>query len=31
MYEFAETETRFFIITELCKGGELYERIIDKN
>ena len=30
VYEFYEDETRFYIITEHCEGGELFERIINE-
>jgi len=28
MYEFFEDEKRYYIITEVCKGGELFDEII---
>jgi len=28
VYEFWEDESHFYIVTELCTGGELFERII---
>mmetsp|Transcript_35968 Transcript_35968/g.35579 ORF Transcript_35968/g.35579 Transcript_35968/m.35579 type:complete len:144 (-) Transcript_35968:889-1320(-) len=30
MYEFFQDEKRYYIITEICKGGELFDEIIDK-
>jgi calcium-dependent protein kinase len=30
MYEFFEDEKRYYIITEICKGGELFEEIISR-
>jgi len=28
MYEFFEDEKRYYIVTEICKGGELFDEII---
>lgn len=28
MYEYFEDEKRYYIVTELCKGGELFDEII---
>ena len=30
MYEFFEDEKRYYIVTELCAGGELYQEISSK-
>lgn len=30
MYEFFQDEKRYYIITELCKGGELFDEIISR-
>ena len=30
MFEFFQDEKRYYIITEICKGGELFEEIISK-
>ena len=30
IYEFFEDSNNFFIVTELCTGGELFERIVDQ-
>jgi calcium-dependent protein kinase len=30
MYEFFEDEKRYYIITEICKGGELFEEILSR-
>lgn len=30
MYEFFEDENRFYIVTELCSGGDLYSEINNK-
>lgn len=30
MYEFFEDEKRYYIVTELCGGGELYQEISRK-
>lgn len=30
MYEFLEDEKRFYIITEICKGGELFDEILER-
>jgi calcium-dependent protein kinase len=30
MYEFFEDKKRYYIITEICKGGELFEEIISR-
>lgn len=30
MYEFFEDEKRYYIVTELCSGGELYQEISSK-
>jgi calcium-dependent protein kinase len=30
LYEIYEDKQRFFVVTELCKGGELFDEIIDK-
>lgn len=29
VFEFAETPESFYIVTEYCKGGEMFDRIID--
>ena len=31
LYEFFEDEKNVYLITELCEGGELYEKIIEKD
>jgi calcium-dependent protein kinase len=28
MYEFFEDEKRYYIVQEICKGGELFDEII---
>ena len=30
MYEYFQDEKRYYLITEICKGGELFEEIISK-
>lgn len=30
MYEFFEDKTRFYIVTEMCTGGELFDTIIER-
>jgi len=30
MYEFFEDERRYYVITELCKGGELFEEMFKR-
>lgn len=30
MYEFFEDDKRFYIVTEICKGGELFDEIISR-
>ena len=30
MYEFFEDEKRYYLVTELCEGGELYQEISSK-
>ena len=30
MYEYLEDEKRFYIVTEICKGGELFDEIINR-
>jgi len=30
MYEFFEDDKRFFIVTEICKGGELFDELMDR-
>jgi calcium-dependent protein kinase len=30
MYEFFEDEKRYYIITEICKGGELFDEILNR-
>lgn len=30
MYEFFEDEKRYYIITEICKGGELFDEIVNR-
>jgi len=29
MYEFFEDDKRFFIVMEICKGGELFDEILE--
>ena len=31
LYEFFENDSTVWFITELCLGGELFDRIIDKS
>lgn len=31
MYEFLEDEKRIYIVTEICKGGELFDEILNKS
>ncbi len=28
MYEFFEDEKRYYIVTDICKGGELFDEIV---
>ena len=30
MYEFFEDEKRYYIVTDICKGGELFDEILKK-
>jgi len=30
MYEFFEDEKRFYLVTEICKGGELFDEILKR-
>ena len=30
MYEFFEDDKRYYIITDICKGGELFDEIVNK-
>lgn len=30
MYEFFEDDKRYYIVTDLCKGGELFDEILSK-
>ena len=30
MYEYLEDEKRFYLVTEICKGGELFDEIINR-
>jgi len=30
LYEYFEDEKNFYIITEMCKGGELFDKIVEK-
>ena len=30
LYEIYEDKTRFFVVTELCKGGELFDELIER-
>jgi len=30
MYEFFEDEKRYYIVTDICKGGELFDEIVAK-
>ena len=30
MYEFFEDEKRYYIVTEICKGGELFDEILNR-
>lgn len=30
MFEFFEDEKRYYIVTEICKGGELFDEIISR-
>ena len=30
MYEFFEDEKRYYIVTDICKGGELFDEISNK-
>lgn len=30
MYEFFEDDKRFYIVTEICKGGELFDEVAKK-
>ena len=31
MYEFFEDDRRYYLVTEICKGGELFDEIIKNN
>ncbi|KAK4873058.1 hypothetical protein RN001_015087 [Aquatica leii] len=31
LYQVLETETHFFIVTEYCSGGELFDHIVERN
>lgn len=31
LYEFYEDEKRYYMVTELCTGGELYDEIAYRN
>ena len=30
MYEFFEDEKRYYIVTDICKGGELFDEIVSR-
>lgn len=30
MYEYFEDKKNFYLVTELCSGGELFDKIIEK-
>ena len=30
MYEFFEDEKRYYLVTEICKGGELFDEILQR-
>jgi len=30
LYEYFEDEKNFYLITELCSGGELFDKIVEK-
>ena len=30
MYEFFEDEKRYYLVTEICKGGELFDEILNR-
>ena len=30
MYEFFEDEKRYYIVTDICKGGELFDEIVKR-
>jgi len=30
MYEFFEDEKRYYLVTEICKGGELFDEVINR-
>jgi calcium-dependent protein kinase len=30
MYEFFEDDKRYYIVTEICKGGELFDEVINR-
>jgi len=30
LYEYFEDEKNFYIITEMCGGGELFDKIVEK-
>lgn len=31
IFEFYEDRTHYFLVTEYCKGGELFDFLVDKN
>jgi calcium-dependent protein kinase len=30
MYEFFEDEKRYYLVTEICKGGELFDEVLTR-
>lgn len=30
MYEFFEDEKRYYLVTEICKGGELFDEVLKR-
>ena len=30
MYEFFEDDKRYYLVTEICKGGELFDEILQR-